>query len=83
MLRLNFLQDQPIEHLLLEHALRGQFDFLFLQPLGDGIHLGVQFAFQHQPVIDDGGNAVEHFAVHADVAGLRIGQPPAGPTRSN
>ena len=72
-LRLNFLQYQPIEHLLLEHALRGQLDLLFLQPLGDRIHLRVQFALQHQAVVDDGGNAVEQFAVHADVAGLRQG----------
>ncbi len=73
MLRLNFLHDQTIEHLLLEHALRGQFDFLFLQPLGDRVHLGVQLAFQHQAVVHDGGDAVEHFTVHADIPGLCMG----------
>ena len=78
MLGLNFLQNQSIEHLLFEHALRGQFDLLFLQPLGDRVHLRVQFAFQHQAVIDDGRNAVEHFAVHADIAGLRMGGRPTG-----
>ena len=73
-LRLNFLQYQPVEHLLLEHALRGQLHLLFLQPLGDRVHLRIEFAFQHQAVVHDGGDAVEHLAVHADVPGLRVGR---------
>ncbi len=72
-LRLDLLQYQPIEHLLLEHALRGQFDLLFLQPFGDRVHLRIELAFQHQAVVDDGRNAVEQLAVDADIAGLRLG----------
>ena len=56
----------------LQHALGGQFDFLFLQALGHRVHLHVQFAFQDQAVIDDGRDAVEQFAVNADVAGLGV-----------
>ncbi len=70
-LHLNFLQHQAIEHLLLQHALRGQLDFLFLQPLLDRGHLLVQLALENQAVIDDGRDSVEQFAVNADVAGLR------------
>jgi len=69
-LHLYFLQHQAIEHLLPEHILRGQFDFLILEPLGDRIHLRIQLAFQHQAVIHDGRNPVEKLAVNADVAGL-------------
>src|SRR6202789_3082214 len=52
LLRLNFLHDQPIENLLFEHALRGQFDFLLLQTLDDPIDLSVQLAFHTQAVVD-------------------------------
>jgi len=70
-LRLDFLQYQTIQHLLPQDALRGQFHFLILEPLADGVHLHVQLALQHQSVVDDRGNAIEQFAVHADVARLR------------
>jgi hypothetical protein len=73
-LHFNFLQDQTIYHLLLEHTLRVQFDPLLLQALLHRRHLNVEFALQDQPVVDDGRNPVEHFAVSADVAGLRMGQ---------
>jgi hypothetical protein len=70
-LHLNFLQHQTIEHLLLQHALRGQLDFLILQPLGDRIHLGVELAFQDQTIVHNGRDPVEKLAVNAEVAGLR------------
>ena len=73
-LHLNFLQNQAVEHLLPQHALRRHFDLLLLQPLGHGIHLSVQIAFQHQTLVDDGRNAVQEFAVRADVPGLREGR---------
>ena len=62
-----------------QHALRGQFDLLFLQPPGHRLHLRVQLALQHQAVVHDGRNAVEQFAVHADVPRLRMGS--AAPAR--
>ena len=68
----------------LQHALRGQLDLLFLQPLGHRVHLRVQLALQHQAVVDDGRNAVEQLAVDADIAGLRTGgrRPRAAAMRS-
>ena len=71
-LRLNFLQNQSIEHLLPKDALGRQLDFLFLQAFGHRIHLRVQLALQDQAVVDHGGDAVEHFAVDADIARLRM-----------
>jgi hypothetical protein len=73
-LQLNFLQHQTIEYLLLQHALRGQLDALLLQALLYRRHLNIEFALQDQSVVDDGSNAVEHFSVNADVAGLRMGR---------
>ena len=69
-LRLDLLQDQPLEHLLAQHALRGKLHFLFLQPLGHRIHLLVELALEHQAFVHDGRDAVEQLAVGADIPGL-------------
>ena len=80
-LRLDLLQDQAVEHLLAQHALGGQLDLLFLKPLRDRIHLRVELALQDQAVVHDGRNAVQQFAVHADVPGLRMSRRHEGDRR--
>ena len=72
-LSLDLLKDQTLEHLLLEHALRGEFDLLFLETLGDRLHLLIELALQDDAVVDDGRNTVQQFAVYANVARLSAG----------
>ena len=72
-LSLDLLKDQALEHLLFENALGGKLDFLFLEALGDRLHLVVELALQDDAVVDDGRNAVQQFTVYADVARLGVG----------
>jgi hypothetical protein len=61
--------------LLFEYVLRRQRDFLFLQPLGHGVDLGIEFGLEHQSIVDDRRNAIEHLAVYADIASLCLCVP--------
>jgi hypothetical protein len=58
-LRLDFLQHQALQHLLLEHALRGQFDLLLFEALGDRVELRIQIALQHHAIVDDRRDPIE------------------------
>ena len=72
-LTLDLLEDEALEHLLAQHALRGQLHFLFLEALGDRVHLLVELALEHEAVVHDGRDAVEQLAMSADVPCLRRG----------
>ena len=58
-LHLDFLQHQPLEHLLAQHVLRRQLELLLAQALGDHGDLLVELALEHDAVVDHGGDAVE------------------------
>ena len=74
-LHLDFLQDQPLEHLLAQHARTWQSDFLFDQALGDRVELAVHLGLQHQAVVDDRRNAIKNFTMRPQIPGLCVRDP--------
>jgi len=72
-LHLDLRQDQPLEHLLSEHAGGWHLHLLFLQALGHRVDLRVELALEDQAVVDHRRDAIQQFAVHAEIARLRQG----------
>ncbi len=73
---------QPLEHLLAEDVARRQLLAGLLDAVGDHPHLLVEFAAQHDAVVDDGGDAVEQLAARArarhPAPAARAGEQDAG-----
>ena len=69
-LHLDFLEHQPLEHLLAQHVLWRRLELLLVQPLAHRGDLRVQVAVEHDPVVDDRDHPIEQGALRGELAGL-------------
>src|SRR5690606_33658947 len=78
-LDLDLLHHEALEHLLAQHARRGELQPLLQRPLRDERGLAVELALQHHALVDNGGDPVEEFA------GLRklVGEAASGAAQAS